>query len=658
MSAFWGQLPSLVALAAHVAICVTGVLIAGVAALWFCHNRSAPLRHALALGVLVATVTVPAIAALYQYRFMRFQFGAAPKPSLVSAATATPNEGAVATPFEEPAAAGTPRSQGPSWSFILSAAFAVTWATGLLGLVTRAVVAHCRQRQHLASLRSVSDKFALALVDRLRRSLGIRRHVQLLISRETPWPFTVGLVHPRIIVPGELLEQRYRDRLEAVLLHELAHVRRCDCGIASLEELARLVYWWNPLVAALTSHLAAAREEICDGYVLNHAGDGTSLADYLLRSAEKAAHSQVHFAVGLSLHDPLSLRRRVAHLLNGDRKTMIRISSLAVGAIVLVALVVSFLFTHANYASAQLIPGIPVNVGPIVNSSTWGDFDPEISSDGLTLYFRSERDFGGIFFTQRDGVSSSWGPPQPLPALVSGGSPGAGPTVTDDELLMFFFATERGGTPHSDIYLSSRNSKADAWGPPINLGSLLNSPFNDRNPSISSDGLTLFFASDRDAPSALGQGQDIYLSQRGSRADPFGPPIRLGNQINSERLDSGPDISSDGLLLIFHSTREGSPTDQDIFYSQRASILDAWGPAQKLGPAVNSAPFAQGAPSISSDGRYLYYSAFSHATDARTSELFVVEIVPEPSTSVLMGAAGVMLGVFLLSHQRKSRQEV
>ena len=121
MIALSGQLPSLVALAAHVAICVTAVSLAGAAALWICRGRSAPLRHAMALGFLVATLAVPAIAALYQYRLLRFDF-ASPTQSMWATITAKPNAGPVAVPVEEPATAGTRPDNGPTWSFIACAA--------------------------------------------------------------------------------------------------------------------------------------------------------------------------------------------------------------------------------------------------------------------------------------------------------------------------------------------------------------------------------------------------------------------------------------------------------------------------------------------------------------------------------------------------------
>ena len=280
MTALGAQLPSLVALAAHAAICVTGVSVAAAAALWLCRSRSAPFRHAIAMSFLAATLVIPAIAALYQYRLIRFSFARAPQAPTVTDTSPLRETGSSAAPIEEEFASTASQNTARTWSFIACAAFALVWVAGCaVGCVTMLRANH-RQRQYLAPLRLVANVAALELVDRLRQALGIRRPVQLLSSRDSPWPFTVGLFRPRVIVPGDLLHESSHSRLESVLLHELAHVRRCDCGIAAIEELARLVYWWNPLVSMLTSHLAAAREEICDGYVLAYAGDGASLAKY------------------------------------------------------------------------------------------------------------------------------------------------------------------------------------------------------------------------------------------------------------------------------------------------------------------------------------------------------------------------------------------
>jgi hypothetical protein len=401
----------------------------------------------------------------------------------------------------------------------------------------------------------------------------------------------------------------------------------------------------------LTSHLAAAREEICDSYVLAHAGDGASLAKYLLSSAEKAAHVQLRFAVGLSWHDPLSLKRRITQLLAGDRNTMVRISSLATAAVVVSALIVSFFFTHANYASASLVVGMPINLGPVVNSAPWPDGDPELSADGLTLYFSTSRDTSGrrIAVSQRTTTNSPWTTPTIVPELNgTGANPWfrTSPTVTDDQLLMFFYASATVTVTNWDLYQSSRESVSAPWGRPVTVGAPVNSPFNDQIPGISGDGLTLYFSSDRQGTGGL----DIYMAQRTTRSEPFGAPIRLGDEINSSGIDGGVDISSDGLLLVFHSTRE--PPEAQIFYSERASTSDPWSPAKRL-TIGDETLVSRGNPSLSADQAQLYFTGRTGDGDVNTADLYVADIVPEPSTAALILAGCFVCALSTLLVLRK-----
>jgi hypothetical protein len=132
------QLPTLVALAAHAAICVTGVSLTGAAALWICRSRSAPLRHALALAFIASTLLVPAIAALYQYSLIRFHFASPPRQSAATAVAARPQVGPALAPLEELAMTGAGQHNGSPWSFIACAAFAILWAVG-----ARSVVYEC-----------------------------------------------------------------------------------------------------------------------------------------------------------------------------------------------------------------------------------------------------------------------------------------------------------------------------------------------------------------------------------------------------------------------------------------------------------------------------------------------------------------------------------
>jgi hypothetical protein len=125
------------------------------------------------------------------------------------------------------------------------------------------------------------------------------------------------------------------------------------------------------------------------------------------------------------------------------------------------------------------------------------------------------------------------------------------------------------------------------WSPPVSLGPVVNTAFDDGGTFISRDGLSLYFNSNR--PGGFG-GQDIYVSQRASVNDSWGPPKNLGTTINSSANEQTSAISPDGRRLYFASDRAGGFGGLDLYLSTRADKHDdfAWGPPENLGSTVNT----------------------------------------------------------------------
>jgi Tol biopolymer transport system component len=203
--------------------------------------------------------------------------------------------------------------------------------------------------------------------------------------------------------------------------------------------------------------------------------------------------------------------------------------------------------------------------------------------------------------------------PIPLTAVNSAGDD-VSPEVTNGQLSLYFHSDRVGGYGGSDIYVSDRASQTDTWGTPINLGNDINTAFNERAATVSSDGLTLLFASDRDGDF------DLYISTRNSVTDAWGPASNMGDTINSADLDSGPSLTEDGLTLVFFSDRPGGSGATDIYMSTRASTADAWSSPTNLGATVNSAA-PEGAPDISCDGLRIYFHAISDIAMTERSSL-------------------------------------
>jgi hypothetical protein len=119
------------------------------------------------------------------------------------------------------------------------------------------------------------------------------------------------------------------------------------------------------------------------------------------------------------------------------------------------------------------------------------------------------------------------------------------------------------------------------WSTPVNL-TQVNSTFNEQHPAISKDGLSLYFASNR--PQSGCGGIDLWVSQRASIDSPWEEPFNLGCTVNSVADDLGPNLTTDGHRLFFHSFRAGGCGGGDIYYVDRQNRRDdlGWGTPRNL----------------------------------------------------------------------------
>ena len=98
--------------------------------------------------------------------------------------------------------------------------------------------------------------------------MGIRKKVQIWVSDFVASPVTVGFLKPMILVPAAAINHLSPQQLEAVLLHELAHIRRYDYLLNLLVNIIRTILYFNPFVTALVKSLEREREKSCDEMVL------------------------------------------------------------------------------------------------------------------------------------------------------------------------------------------------------------------------------------------------------------------------------------------------------------------------------------------------------------------------------------------------------
>ncbi len=256
----------------------------------------------------------------------------------------------------------------------------------------------------------------------------------------------------------------------------------------------------------------------------------------------------------------------------------------------------------AEVANADFTFGEPTNLGPIVNSSA-GESSPSISADGLELYFSSDRPSGygldDIYVMKRATTEDDWGEPVNLGPIVNSSAVEGTPSISTDGLELYFcdFITIRpGGFGGGDLWVTTRPTKDDEWGEPVNLGPTVNSAAFEFTPEISSDGLELYFESER--PDGYGI-DDLYVSTRATKDDEWGEPVNLGPTINSSLWEHCPTISADGLTLFFDI---GFPVG-DLMMTRRATIDEPWGEPVNLGHSASD----HWASDISADGSTLFF---------------------------------------------------
>lgn len=127
------------------------------------------------------------------------------------------------------------------------------------------------------------------------------------------------------------------------------------------------------------------------------------------------------------------------------------------------------------------------------------------------------------------------------------------------------------------------------WSAPVRLGPAINSPAaNDISPSISPDDLSLYFCSDR--PGGLG-GNDFYVSQRRSSVEDFETAVNLGPVVNSTGGECAATFSTDGTMMLFTSARAGGAGSNDLWMTIRDDAADdfAWTTPVRLGSGINTA---------------------------------------------------------------------
>ena len=263
-------------------------------------RRSAAMRHHIGLIGFGSLLALPGIMAILPAEL-------AVLPSL-SGWFSQPRSGAVG------AASG-----GLSLAWLLG--IAGVWAGGAFTVLCRALAAlqsfrgYERRASEAEDLEQALEEASGKLGSRPFAPGGLDR-ARVRMSREVDVPVTFGLLEPKILFPEEARSWS-QQRIEMVLLHELAHIRRLDLLSQTFSLLVCGVFWFHPFAWALSRRLDLERERACDDLVLEHRGDALDYARQLVAIAEGLRGRPVT-AFGVSMARPSQLGTRLRALLDSQ----------------------------------------------------------------------------------------------------------------------------------------------------------------------------------------------------------------------------------------------------------------------------------------------------------------------------------------------------
>ena len=258
------------------------------------------------------------------------------------------------------------------------------------------------------------------------------------------------------------------------------------------------------------------------------------------------------------------------------------------------------------------VPFRPINLGPNVNTED-DEYLPALTADYRMLVFTrrvprnpltdigldKEEDF---YWSDYDTMELDWGPAHRMPEpLNSHGNEGA-QTISHDGRVVIFTACGRNEKEHTgcDIYMSVR--QGDRWGKPRNLGAPVNSRYWESFPSLSIDGYTLYFASNR--PGGYG-GTDIWCCTL--EEGRWSEPRNLGPAVNTKGNETAPYIHFDDKTLYFASDGHTGMGGMDLFCAKRVND-SIWGEVKNLGYPINT-PDDENNLIVAPDGRTAIFSS-------------------------------------------------
>jgi len=223
----------------------------------------------------------------------------------------------IGQPFTQTASSAVshsaPAVASSGMSHLFPAMLAAMWLCGFVAVLVLWCVRWGRISAAIRGSVPLKEGREVEALRRVERVAGVRQPVEMLLSRATLEPGIFGMSRPVLVWPQGISEYLEHAHLEAVLAHELWHVRRRDNLTAAIHMAVEAIFWFYPLVWWLGARLVEERERACDEEVVESGGEPRVYAESILKVCEFCVGSPLACVSGVTGAD---LKQRMVHIMS------------------------------------------------------------------------------------------------------------------------------------------------------------------------------------------------------------------------------------------------------------------------------------------------------------------------------------------------------
>ncbi|MEA1981070.1 MAG: M56 family metallopeptidase, partial [candidate division Zixibacteria bacterium] len=208
-------------------------------------------------------------------------------------------------------------SYGFNWAQLLI----IIWISGFIMVILRSIIgesisSYIKNRSFPVSSDKISE-----IANSISKEIHLSRKFKIYYSKHISVPFVTGLKNYRIILPQKAVDWP-DDKIEMVLTHEFAHIKRKDTFWIIISSLVSALYWYNPLVWVCRKKMIIDAEIVCDNYVLQNGANAQSYAKYLLNIARNLKYNFLVSPVNVNMARKTQLEGRLMSILSKQNRIL------------------------------------------------------------------------------------------------------------------------------------------------------------------------------------------------------------------------------------------------------------------------------------------------------------------------------------------------